>query len=122
MTTDLVKYRLTAATTRSLVAKLRASMVTALEHTPTKTGADVLSFKAFVDGTWCKSKRPKPALCRLPLCCLSLPGAASLTTLVTATVECDLAASQTLWRFFGSLMANSLRGRSTTAAIDGDGH
>ena len=122
MAADFVKYGLTTATTRSLVAKLRASMITALEHTPTKTGADGLGFEAFVDGTWCKSKRSKLALCRLAFCCLSLPEAASLTTLVTATVECDLADSQALWRFFGSLMANSLRGRSTTAAIDGDGH
>ena len=104
------------------MAKLRASMITALEHTPTKTGADVLGFKAVVDGTWCKSKRSKPTLCRLAFCCLSFPGAASLATLVATTVERDLADSHALWGFFGSLVANSLRGRSTTATADRTRH
>lgn len=50
MTAKLVKDCFTAATTRSLMAKLGASMITTLEYTPTETSADVLGLKAFVDG------------------------------------------------------------------------
>lgn len=102
------------------MTELGASMIATLEHTPTETGADMFGLKAFIDGTWAKSERSKPALCRLAFGCLSLSVAASLATLVTTTVERDSANPHALRRFFTSLVANSLRGCSTTAAFDGD--
>lgn len=118
---DFIKDGLPARSAGPLVAEIFAEVVATFKRSTTRASTDMLSLKAVID-------RPNVsfleltalALDRLSLGSLSLTFATALVAGVTATVESSSADSHTLRRLNPALVTDGSRGRSATAAVDGN--
>lgn len=120
--TDLVKDCLATGSAGALVAEILADMVSTLERSAARTGADVLSFEAVIDGSnMSRIKGTSFALDGLSLSSLSFSLTAALIASVTAAIKRDTTDTHALRRFYLALMTNGSRSSSAAATVDGNG-
>ena len=119
ITSDFLKYRLSAASASSSVAQILTEMfwITTCQRLATGASTDVLCFKILLlSGS---------VSLRLLLSCethrgVLLTWTTALTALVAPAVQESPADTHTLWPLFHALVADSSRGGPSTAAVDGD--
>jgi hypothetical protein len=107
-----------AAMTRTFVAQLGAKMVPAFQWATTGLQTDMLCLKVFLCCSMSSIESPVFTLRSLPFTRFLLAWTASLSTLMSTTVESRSTNPSTLGWFFDSLMANTVRCRPSTAASD----
>lgn len=120
ITRDLLEDSFPAGTAASLVAQVGARMLLTFEYASADSGTDVFRLD-FVVCPVGNIERLQLSLRRLALKCLVLPRTAALSTRVPATVHSGLAHTETLRRFFLSLVTYSAELASTAAAFDRNG-
>lgn len=118
---DLVKDGFSTGSTRAFVTEILTKVVAALERSTTWASANMLSFKAVVDGANMSFfQLASLALHGLSFASLPLTFTTAFVTSMTTTVESSSAYSHTLRRFNLTLMADCGRGGSSATAVDGN--
>ena len=107
VTGDVVEESFLATSAHPLVAQICAHVIPAPEWPTALARADMLSLHVSIDPWYCYTKRLHFTLRSLSFDCLALACAASLTTLVTAAVQCGLAQSHALRWLLSALMTDS---------------
>jgi len=117
--TEIFENSFFARVTRSFVAEIWTRMIAALETSATDFRADMLSLDTVVDESCSNAKWFELALCSLTLNGLAFSGAASLTTLMSTTVERCFTGPRAVWWLFRALMTDSIEAIAAASARDG---
>jgi hypothetical protein len=103
---NFVEYCLAAAIAGTFVAEFRTSVISAFEWSIASSSANVLGFKAVIEGQGCFMEWPAFSLCSLTFSCLLLTRTAMFTTLVAAAIEFDSTYSHAFRRLYRTLVAD----------------
>lgn len=121
MTTNFIEDSFSTTSTWPFMTKFWTSVISTLQHPPTRASADMLGLKTLVDDTR-SSQRSKFAFRSLAFGCLLFARTTLLATFMTTAIQGSSASSHTLRLLFISLMAHSGRMGAPAATRDAYSH